>query len=337
MTNDRALRLGMGRNFTMCKKLALGFVAATLVCSSAIAQEVTLRAVTAFAEKTTYSRPFERFIQRVNESGKGLVRINYIGGPKAMPPFEVGNALKGGVVDIANATGAFYTNVMPEADAWKLTEHPMAELRKNGGYDAMAALYAQKMNAIFLARLVDNNPFHLYLNKPIDKADLSGLKLRITPVYRDFFQALGATVVQTAPGEVYTALERGVVDGYGWPITGVFDLGWNEKTKYRVDPGFYTAEVSVLVNKATWDKLNDAQRAVLRKAADLGESEAWAEFATENAKDTKRQADAGIQTIKFDGADAQAYRAKAYQAGWEGIIKQSPEHGPKLREFFSKK
>ncbi len=45
--------------------------------------------------------------------------------------------------------------------------------------------------------------------------------------------------MQTAPGEVYTALERGVVDGYGWPITGIFDLGWHEKTKYRVDPGFY--------------------------------------------------------------------------------------------------
>lgn len=42
--------------------------------------------------------------------------------------------------------------------------------------------------------------------------------------------ALGATVVQTAPGEVYTALERGVVDGYGWSITGIFDLGWHEKT-----------------------------------------------------------------------------------------------------------
>jgi TRAP-type mannitol/chloroaromatic compound transport system substrate-binding protein len=46
------------------------------------------------------------------------------------------------------------------------------------------------------------------------------------------------------PGEVYTALERGVVDGYGWPTAGIFDLGWHEKTKFRVDPGFYTAEVS---------------------------------------------------------------------------------------------
>ncbi|HZE53104.1 MAG TPA: TRAP transporter substrate-binding protein DctP [Bradyrhizobium sp.] len=324
----------------MSRKFALGLVATTLVssllvCSSSWAQEVTLRAVSAFAEKTTYSRGFEKFIDQVNADGKGVIQINYIGGPKAMPPFEVGNALKSGVVDIANTTGAFTTNLMPESDAWKLTEHSMSELRKNGGYDYMAMIYALKMNAIFLARLVDNNPFHLYLNKPIMSPDLTGLKIRITPVYRDFFQALGATVVQTPPGEVYTSLERGVVDGYGWPITGIFDLGWHEKTKYRVDPGFYTAEVSVLVNKTTWDKLNDKQRAVLRNAADRAEAEAAAEFVAENAKDTKRQADAGIQTIKFDAAAAAAYRTKAYQAGWEGIIKQSPEHGPKIRNFFA--
>jgi TRAP-type C4-dicarboxylate transport system substrate-binding protein len=320
----------------MFKSVTIAAFASMVAGSACLAQEVTLRAVSAFAEKTTYSRGFEKFIDRVNQSGKGVIQINYIGGPKAMPPFEVGKALQSGVIDIANTTGAFTTNVMPESDAWKLTEKPMSELRKNGGYDYMAKLYAQKMNAIFLARLVDNNPFHLYLTKPISKPDLTGLKLRITPVYRDFFQAMGATVVQTPPGEVYTALERGVVDGYGWPITGIFDLGWHEKTKYRVDPGFYTAEVSVLVNKTVWDKLNDAQRAVLLKAGQQGESEAVAEFQAENAKDTKRQAEAGIKTITFDAAGAAEWRKKAYDAGWAGIIKQSPEHGSKLRTFFSK-
>lgn len=321
----------------MPSRLCLAVIAATLVWATAgSSAEVTLRAVSAFAEKTTYSRPFERFIERVNEAGKGIVQINYIGGPKAMPPFEVGNALKGGVIDIANSTGAFYTNVMAESDAWKLTQRPMSELRKNGGYDYMAKLYAEKMNAIFLARHSDNNPFQLYLNKPIDKPDLTGLKLRITPVYRDFFQALGATVVQTAPGEVYTALERGVVDGYGWPITGIFDLGWQEKTKYRVDPGFYTSEVSILVNKTKWDSLTDAQRDILRKAGARAEDEAASYFAEENAKDIKRQADAGIQVIKFEGAVAKTYLDKAYEAGWAGIIRQSPEHGPKLKAFFSK-
>lgn len=308
-----------------------------LICAlPAVGSEVTLRAVSAFAEGTTYARPFELFVERVNEAGKGILQINYIGGPKAMPPFEVGNALKSGVIDIANATGAFYTNVMPEADAWKLTQLPMSELRKNGGYDYMARLYAEKMNALFLARHTDNNPFHLYLNKPIEKADLSGLKLRITPVYRDFFQALGATVVQTAPGEVYTALERGVVDGYGWPITGIFDLGWQEKTKYRVDPGFYSAEVSILVNKSRWDSLTEEQREILRKEGARVEDAAAAYFGEENEKDIKRQAAAGITVIKLDGAVAKEYLDKAYEAGWAGVIRQSPEHGGKLKPLFSK-
>src|SRR5476649_261315 len=253
--------------------IVLAAIAMSASASVASAQEITLKGITSFAEKTFYSRGFERFIEKVNADGKGVIQINYIGGPKVMPPFEVGNALKSGVVDIANVTGAFYTNLMPEADAWKLTERPMSEIRKNGGYDYMAKIYEQKLNAILLARHIDNNPFHIYLNKPITTIDLTGLKLRITPVYRDFFQSLGATVVQTAPGEVYTALERGVVDGYGWPITGVFDLGWNEKTKYRVDPGFYSAEVSILINKVVWDKLNDQQKAVLNKAAEQGEAD----------------------------------------------------------------
>jgi len=322
------------------KTVGSAAVVSAALCSativSAAAQEVTLRAVTAFTEKTTYARPFEKFIDRVNSEGRGVVHINYIGGPKAMPPFEVGNALKGGVVDIANTTGAFYTNLMPEADAWKLAERPMTELRRNGGFDAMAPMYANKLNAVFLARLVDNNPFHLYVNKKISSPDLTGLKLRITPVYRDFFQTMGATVVQTAPGEVYTALERGVVDGYGCPISGVFDLGWNEKTKYRVDPGFYAAEVSILVNRNSWNRLSDAQKDVLRKAAEDGEAEAIALFAEENARETKRQADAGIETIRFEGEARDTWLAKAYQAGWDGIIRLSPATGPRLRELFQK-
>jgi TRAP-type C4-dicarboxylate transport system substrate-binding protein len=317
--------------------LAAAWAALVLSAMSGLAsaQEVTLKGITSFAEKTFYSRAFERFIDKVNEDGKGLIRINYIGGPKAMPPFEVGKALASGVVDIANVTGAFYTNVMPEADAWKLTERPMAELRKNGGFDYMAKLYDQKMNAVFLARHVDDNPFHLYLTKRITRPDLSGLKLRITPVYREFFQELGATVVQTAPGEVYTALERGVVDGYGWPITGIFDLGWHERTKFRVDPGFYSAEVSILINKASLAKLNDAQRKVILDAAAWIEAQA-SETAKENQADIAKQKAAGIEVIEFKGADGDAYRAKAYEAGWAAIIKLSPEHGLKLKGYFSK-
>ena len=322
----------------MRAKASLALAAAALLTMSpfAAAQEVTLRGITSFAEKTLNSRGFEQMIEKVNAAGKGKVQINYIGGPKAMPPFEVGNALKSGVVDIANVTGAFYTNVFAESDAWKLTQRPMSELRQNGGYDYMMKIYEEKMGAILLARQFQNTPFHIYLTKPITKPDLTGLKLRITPVYRDFFSALGATVVQTAPGEVYTALERGVVDGYGWPTAGIFDLGWHEKTKYRVDPGFYRAEVSIVVNKAAWTKLSEEQRKIIADAAAELENGFGAIEAKENADDLAKQKQAGIQTIEFAGAEGKAFLDKAYEAGWAGIIKQSPQHGPKLREYFSK-
>ena len=112
------------------------------------AQEVTLRAVTSFAEGTQFSKNFERFIEKVNRDGKGIVQINYIGGPRAMPPFEVGNAVRTRVVDIANVTGAFYTNLMPEADGFKLIGKPMSEQRRNGTWEFINQLHNQKLGPV---------------------------------------------------------------------------------------------------------------------------------------------------------------------------------------------
>ncbi len=303
-----------------------------LGASAAAAQEVTLRAVTSFAEKTQFSKNFERFIDRVNETGKGQIKINYIGGPRAMPPFEVGNAVRTKVVDIANVTGAFYTNLMPEADALKLISKPMSEQRKNGTWELLNQLHNQKLNSHYLARQFYNVPFHIYLNKKPEKMDFTGLKVRVTPVYRDIVTALGGTAITTAPGEVYTALERGVVDGYGWPITGIFDLGWEKVTKFRLEPAFYSVEVNVLVNLDVWKGLNDKQRKVLNDAA------LWLEgLDRENtaaiAAERERQTKAGIQAIDFGPAESKRFIEKANDVGWESVIKRSPETGPKLRKL----
>jgi len=308
-----------------------------LLASAAVvhAQETTLRLVSGFPENGIYVQRLQTWIQKFNAEGKGVLQINFIGGPKAIPTFEVGNAVKTGVVDIALNTGAFYTNVMPEADFLKLTQFTIAEQRKNGAFDAINKVWNEKGNMQYLARMVESQPFHIYTNKKIDKPDLSGQKIRITPVYREFFQALGATVITTPPGEVYTALERGVVDGYGWPIGGIFDLNWQEKTKFRVDPGFYDAEVSLIMNLPAYKRLSDAQRSYLQKQllALEAENSFWVKFA---ADETARQAKAGIVTISFDAATAKAFRDKAYAVGWETAAKQSPEVAARFKPLFSK-
>ena len=289
-----------------------------LAAGAAAADEVTLRGVSAFAQGTAFSRPWEAFVDYVNEKGEGVLQITAIGGPEAVPPFEVGNAVQSGVVDIANVTSAFYTNLIPESDALHLSTNTIQEQRENGCYDIINELHQEKMNAYFLARTGDHVPFHLYLTKPIDKPDLSGLTIRTTPVYRAFFEKLGANLVQTAPGEVYTALERGSIDGYGWPIQGVLDLGWDEQTKYRVDPGFYQVDVNILVNLDVWNGLGDEQKALLEEAAAWIE-EKNAENQETNKVEREKQAEAGIETIEFTGADAETWLQQAQDAGWATV------------------
>src|SRR5216117_2004103 len=286
-------------------KKAVLLAALSIAAGAAQAQEVTLRVVSAFPENQFYVKRTIDWIEKINKEGKGTLQINFIGGPKAIPTFEVGNAVKTGVVDMGFSTGAFYTNVMPEADILKLSETSAAEQRKNGGYELINRIWAEKANMRYVAKVVEFTPFHLYLNKKIDKPDLTGLKIRITPVYRDFFQAMGASVMTTAPGEVYTALERGVIDGYGWPIHALFDLNWQEKTKYRVDPGFYNAEVGLVMNLDKYRALPAKARQFLDQEALAYEkqNEFWKSY---NQNEAKRQAEAGIQTITFDPATAKA-------------------------------
>ncbi len=317
------------------QRIALLAIAAAFAVPAA-AQETTLRVVSAFPENSLYVKRLENWIERVNAEGKGVLQLNFIGGPKAIPTFEVGKSVQGGVVDIGMSTGAFYTNVFPESDALKLTEMFVAEQRKNGVIAYVNKVWNEKGNMQYLGRIVENQPFHLYLNKEIAKPDLKGLKIRITPVYRDFFGSMGATLMQTAPGEVYTALERGVVDGYGWPVGGIFDLNWHEKTKYRVDPGFYDAEVSLVANLKKWQGLTGKQREFLQQQVINfeGRNDFWKAYGSE---EIKRQAAAGIKAITFDAATAAAYRKQAIEAGWAGVIKLSPQHGPAMQKLFTKK
>ena len=314
-----------------------GLMAAVLALATAglaQAQQVTLKAVNGFQEGTYYARNFEAFVKKVNDEGKGVVQINYLGGPKAVPTMEQGAALRNGVVDLANTTTSFVAGVSPESLALNYATVSWAEMRRNGTLDFLNKLMMEK-GLYYYARTGDGVPYHIYLNKRIDKADLSGLKIRIAPIYREFFTRLGASVMQIAPGEVYTALDRGVVDGYGWPLLGVFDLGWHEKTKFRVDPGFYNIELGVIFSAKTWNALTPAQRDFLNKQVAWLEAKNADMAGKDAAADLKRQAEVGIQTIKLPDAEARKLLALSLEAGWAGVIAASPTHGPRLRQLMA--
>lgn len=308
---------------------------AALTAASAQAEEVTLKAVTAFATGTTFSRDFEDFVDWVNENGEGVVQIDLLGGPEAVPPFELGNAVQAGIVDIANNTTAYYPNLLPAGDALHLAQNTIQDQRANGCYELIDQVHQDQMDVKYLARVGDHMNYHLYLTKPLDGPDLTGLTIRTTPVYRAMFEKLGATLVRTAPGEVYTALERGAIDGYGWPSQGVLDLGWHEQTAYRVDPGFYQVDVNFLVNLDSWNGLSDEQRALLEKGAAWIE-EQNAENIARNEAEAKAQAEAGIKTITLEGENGKLWSETAQTEGWGEVMKTDPQLGEKLQACLLK-
>ena len=119
-------------------------------------------------------------------------------------------------------------------------------------------------------------------------------------------------------------------------LGGIFDFNWNEKTKYRVDPGFYDAEVSLVMNLKKWQSLTAKQREFLQQQVINfeGRNDFWKAYGQE---ETKRQAAGGIKAITFDAATTAAYLKQAYDTGWEGVVKLSPQHGPQMKKLFTAK
>jgi TRAP-type C4-dicarboxylate transport system substrate-binding protein len=310
-----------------------GIFASLIINCPAAAEEVTLRAISAFALDTQFGVPFKRFVDETNERGKGILQIQLLGGPEAMPPAEAATALRNGVVDIAWTPPNYYENLMPEANAVAFGNQPPSAVRKNGGWDFLNELHAEKVNAYLLTSFGWGIQHHLYLSEPIEKLDLSGLKVRPAPGMQPFFAAFGASNVSMMPGEVYTALERNVIDGYSWPKWGVTDLGWHTVTKQRIDPGYGGVQVNALVNLDTWNALEQAQRDFLDEMAAWFEEYAVQTVAETTAAEEQKQVEAGIQVLTLTGAEERRWTETFSQIMWKSVEEKAPENAAKLKSF----
>lgn len=318
---------------------AIGLAALVLTAPVANAADVLIKvgSVLPPVDKVWYPH-ITRFIERANAAGKahGIQLKMVAAGFKAMPAFEMGNAVRTGVLDLAHVPGTYYNKLLPLADGQKLSTLSVQEQRKNGAIKFARKIYAKQMNVYFLGRWSDAVPFHFYLTKKIDPTNMKGIKIRGTSVYQPLIEALGGTMISMPPSQAYTALERGVVDGFGWPLWGIKAWGWQKLVKYRVDPGFYTAELSVLVNLDTWKKLTKAQQNVLEQAQIQLEDEFIKFRARTNESEKKMQAAAGIKVIRLEGAALKKFMDTATRVGWEDVLKKDPVNAPMYRKLTTK-
>jgi len=317
----------------MKRILQIAVVSAALSSGVAVAPaaaaEVKLKAAAFLPVRSIVSRQFVRFVEATNKQCAGKVNISIVG-PEAIPSLEQWNALKNGVVDMHYGPPNYWRGAVPAGDVISVARKESAEQRKNGAWAMINAEYNKRLNAWYLTQLFNGVRFHLYTTKPGKGGKFEGFRLRSVPIYDAFFKSLGANPVRMAPPEVHTALERGAVDGYGWPLWGIQDFGWDKYTKIRHDPGFISAAVAIIVNLDKWKGLAAEQRECLSKMAIWVEAE-WPKWrADEDAKQKAAQAKAGIKTVDMGAAFADS----AEEIYWSDLAKGDAAFVKKIRPLL---
>jgi TRAP-type C4-dicarboxylate transport system substrate-binding protein len=175
-------------------------------------------------------------------------------------------------------------------------------------------------------------PFHVYSRQELRNGRFDGMSIRSAPIYDTLLQERGAKTVTMPPPAIYSALERGTVDGYAWPIWGIADFGWHKHTKFRVEPGYFNVVVNLLVNLDRWKALDAAQRGCLTDMA-VALEKAWPAWRDEyTAKELATQEAAGIQVVDL-GAE---FRKRAHDLYWAELENTSPENIRKLKGLLLK-
>jgi len=336
------------RNFSI--SLATLAVAA-LVATPTGAQEIVLKSATGLPRNLSLVQTFLSVSKEINAQAKGKLRIDYLGGPDVTPASKIAQALKRGVVDLIHSPSGYYAGAVPEGDAILASERSPAEIRANGGMAMLEKIWNKALNAHILgwyaagfqdtkdAPLV--NLYNLYFTEkppldPVQGLNLKGMKMRSTATYRPLLEALGATPVGMKSSEIYVGLQRGVVNGFGWPGVAITGLGLGEVVKYRVDPGFYLGNNMVIINLDTWKRLSPELRTLLDKSFQEGEVRDNMYIAADARKETAAMQKSGMQIIKLEPKVAKAYQKLAVEVMWNRLEKRSPENAKALRAKFTK-
>jgi TRAP-type mannitol/chloroaromatic compound transport system substrate-binding protein len=156
-------------------------------------------------------------------------------------------------------------------------------LYERGGLEQMQELYG-RYNLVAFPCGNGGQEMGLFSNKKATKLqDFKGMRIRTPGWFMDIMNSLGASVSPLPGGEVYLALERGVIDAAEFSTPAInYPMGFDEITKYVIEPGVHqpSVQTSCFINKDAWDKLPADLQWIVKIAAK--ETQLWANAWQEN-------------------------------------------------------
>jgi len=317
---------------SICLVLMLVFSLTETAISAS--KPIKLKAISFLPPNTNQTKAFKDYIDRVNKKTKGKVILTFLGGPEVIPAREQVEALRNGVVDIAISPTAYQMRLVPINQAWSIFADKPWKERKSGLFDLISQGYLRAKMKL-LGSMGRGSKMYFFLRKEVKRpGDLKGMKIRTIPNVRTILENLQCKGVTVPRGDIYIAMERGVLDGFLSPIDLVLKLGQQEVCKYWIDHGFLVSVVVTIANVKRWNSLPQDIQKILTETMEEIERDyysRWFEYG-ENAK--RKLIKAGVKRITFAPADAKKFLDVVRNGFYSDLKKADPQGAAKLMDLM---
>ena len=316
-------------------------VLATVLGSGvAPAQEpITLKILRPWPAESKDCTGYREFIKTVNEKGKGKVKLTDVGGSEVFPSGQQLSVLKGGQVDLLYTASGYIASSFPEPTAlmYQFGASP-TQVREAGVIDKLDAIGRQTNGVAFLGIPWWANA-HVWLKKPVSSLDdLKKLKIRSHPGYDPLIKGLGVATVNVSFSDLFTALDRGVIDGFAFPYFDVKTYGLEKVVRYRVDPPFWRAGwVMLLANARKLDSLPADVRKLIFDATLEIEKKAPEIYDALAEEESKELAAAGVKSTRLSEEEWRAAQRVAWEVGLQTtLLKVSEKYGKEVVDMMGR-
>ena len=218
----------------------------------------------------------ENFARIVEQMSNGRLSVHVYGAGEIVPAMEVFDAVSGGVAEAGHGAAYYWKGKVPSSVFFTSVPFGMNAQEMNGwlhygGGEQLWQEAYEPYNLIPMAGGSTGVQMAGWFNKEINSVeDLKGLKMRIPGLAGEVFAAAGGSAVRIAGGELYTAMQTGVIDALEW-VGPYNDLafGFHEVARYYYYPGWHEpgAMLEFVVNKDAFMALPADLQAIVRHAS----------------------------------------------------------------------
>ncbi|MGR4971648.1 TRAP transporter substrate-binding protein [Pseudomonas sp. LARHCG127] len=271
--------------------------------------------------------------EALEKASNGELKFKYFPGGVLGSEKEVIEQMQAGAIQMSRVSLGIVGPVVPDVNVFNMPfifrdqAHMRAVIDGEVGDAILDRITNSEFGLVALAWM-DGGTRNLYTKKPVRKIeDLKGMKIRVqgNPMFIETFNAMGANGIAMDTGEIFSALQTGVIDGAENNPPTMLEHNHFQNAKFYSLTGHLILPEPIVMSKITWNKLTPEQQDMVKKAAKAAQAEERVLWDKKSAASEEKLKAAGVEFITVDKKpfyDATAPIRAKYGAPYADLIKR---------------